>query len=567
MIPIILSWLYIVFILFATGLLLATVTDHITIALIKGIVVCTFLACVLSLFMPLSAGAGIITLVLALACLYFFRTKARALIVKYRSELQYTSWSLIILFTGYVFVVAYLSCEQPSHYDDGLYYGTTIRWLEEQGIVKGLVNINPRIAFNSTWHVLQALFSFHYVGNFNDLNGLLLLLMMMYSLGGMNRIFKRDYSLSVVMRSLLFVPVAAFHFGASHDFLLFNINYLSSPSADIPVCFLLWIVFVVVIELREVPADKRPANIALICMLSALLFSIKPSAAPVLLLCVFFFGGYVLQKKFEQAAMIAMLSSLIVVPWIVRNIIISGYLFFPFSSLDMIQVDWKLPIQHVKWFENAVKVYAINPEYDLNKPFTLSVQQWFGIWFNRLSFIQSLLFLSGIASIVLFSLLFVAGVMRKGKRFVSEQRYIILCVATAVAGSLFWFLKGPDFRLGYGFTVIITVLSLAMMFRYFLAQDIKYAGIILTIGFFYLMIFHYKGPWKDVATRMKQPLPGRKQPAAIKAMPLGNGMQMQLVNYGDSWYGPLPIANETEYYTLMPVPRGSSVKDGFKASK
>ncbi|HEX6180938.1 MAG TPA: hypothetical protein VFZ47_06800, partial [Chitinophagaceae bacterium] len=376
-----------------------------------------------------------------------------------------------------------------------------------------------------------------------------------------------DYSMSVVMRSLLFVPVAAFHFGASHDFLLFNINYLSSPSADIPVCFLLWIVFVLVIELREVAADKHSANIALICMLSALLFSIKPSAAPVLLLCVFFFGGYVLQKKFEQAGIIAMLSSLIVVPWIVRNIIISGYLFFPFSSLDMIQVDWKLPIQHVKWFENAVKVYAINPEYDLNKPFTLSVQQWFGIWFNRLSFIQSLLFLSGIASIVLFGLLFVAGVMRKGKRFVSEQRYIILCVATAVAGSLFWFLKGPDFRLGYGFTVIITVLSLAMMFRYFLADDIKYAGIIFTIGFFYLMIFHYKGPWKDFATRIKQPLPERKQPAAIKAMPLGNGMQMQLVNYGDSWYGPLPIANETEYYTLMPVPRGSSVKHGFKASK
>ncbi len=567
MIPVILSWLFISLVLFATGLLLAAITDHISVVLIKGMFVCTFIGCVLSLFMPLSLLAATITLVLASISLVIFRKKAGSLLIKFRKDFGNTSWFLVLLFTGYVIIVALLSTSEPSHYDDGLYYGTTIKWLEQEGIVKGIVNINPRIGFNSSWHVLQALFSFHYIGNFNDLNGFLLLGMMLYSLGGLNRLMKKDYALSAIVRSLLFVAVAGFHYGASHDYLLLNVNYLSSPSADIPVCLLLWLIFTWLIELAELPADKRGPNILFIVVVSAWLFSIKPSAAPVLILCVYFFVGNILQKKFRNASQMIILASLIVVPWVARNIIISGYLFFPFSSLDIIPVDWKLPIQHVKWFENAVKVYAIDPEYDLNKPFAVPVGQWFGAWFGRLSFIQSLLFMAGIVSMVLFMVLLVAGVLRKGKTFVREQQYLVLCVVTAIAGCLFWFFKGPDFRLGYGFIVILTILSLATMLRFFLLQDVRYAAYVLMVAFFYLLIFHYKGSWKELGKRLQQPLPERKLPQSTKTVTTGNGITIYLVNYGDSWYGPLPIVNETEYYTINPIPRGPSLKDGFKASK
>ena len=67
-------------------------------------------------------------------------------------------------------------------------------------------------------------------------------------------------------------------------------------------------------------------------------------------------------------------------PWIARNIIVSGYPVFPLPVTDVLQVDWKLPVHHVQWQENAVKVYAINPEYDLNKPFTMPFLQWFPVW-------------------------------------------------------------------------------------------------------------------------------------------------------------------------------------------
>ena len=53
----------------------------------------------------------------------------------------------------------------------------------------------------------------------------------------------------------------------------------------------------------------------------------------------------------------------------------------------------------------------------------------------------------------------------------------------------------------------------------------------------------------------------------MKTVTAGNGITIYLVNYGESWYGPLPIANDSEYYTINPILRGTSLKDGFKASK
>ena len=56
-------------------------------------------------------------------------------------------------------------------------------------------------------------------------------------------------------------------------------------------------------------------------------------------------------------------------------------------------------------------------------------------------------------------------------------------------------------------------------------------------------------------------------PEKFSEVKLSNGVVVQLVFNGDSWYAPLPVANNNEFYTIIPEPRGKSVKDGFKATQ
>src|SRR5215213_1640072 len=239
MLLIILSWIYISFIFFSLGLCVQAMVQRIihknnqpvlkapsvVIVLLQGMVATAVFASLLSFIMPLSAWANLLMLSMSIACMAIFKKERAAVVARCRSDCRFTTRLLRIIFLFFVVVVAYLASQVSSHYDDGLYYATTIKWIEEYGTVKGLANVNPRIGFNSTWLLLQALFSFHYLrlGNFNDLNGLLLLYVLMYSLGALNSLFLRDYSISTIVRALLVLPLAAFHFGASNDFILFNV--------------------------------------------------------------------------------------------------------------------------------------------------------------------------------------------------------------------------------------------------------------------------------------------------------------------------------------------------------
>lgn len=583
MLLVILSWIYISFIFFGFGVGVMTLMQrvgkrtstgvpttvpHTAIVLLLGMVATAITASILSLIMPLGALANALILLIAIACIALQRKNARAIRAQCRSEINSVPRLLAVLFLGFIIVFAFLSAQPPSHYDEGLYYGTTIKWMEEYGTVKGIANVNTRIGFNSTWMLLNALFSFQYLhlGNFNDLNGLLLLYVFSYSFGALDRLYRRDYRISVIVRALLVIPLAAFHFGASSDFILFNVNFLSSPTADIPVCVLLWLVFVWLLELGERPAHEFDQRVFIIIIISTFLFIVKPSAAPVLLTCVFFFLYYISKKRFAYAGLACVIALLIVAPWIARNIFISGYLVFPFSAVDVINADWKIPIQHAKWHENAVRVFAIDAKYDLDKPFTQTLSQWVPGWFGRLTFIQSLMVVFTCASIVIFAFIFIIRSFQKGKAFIVANRYFIFAVIVALAGAVFWFAKGPDPRLGYGFTGMLVMLLLAAMLQYFLDRDVRFFGWFITLFLIYILAFYYRNTFKEtVRSAWKKGLPERRLPEKMEQAPVGNGIIMHIAPNQDLWYAPLPAADKNEFSTIQPVPRGTSISKGFKS--
>lgn len=72
---------------------------------------------------------------------------------------------------------------EPMQYDTGLYHSQAIRWIEEFAVVPGLGNLHMRLAYNSAFMCLQALFSLGwFVGqSLHTLNGFCCLAALAYT--------------------------------------------------------------------------------------------------------------------------------------------------------------------------------------------------------------------------------------------------------------------------------------------------------------------------------------------------------------------------------------------------
>ncbi|MBC7903452.1 MAG: hypothetical protein H7Y27_08510 [Gemmatimonadaceae bacterium] len=576
MISVILSWLFISILAFCIGTgfhaLLTrseTTTDkkllHFTVCCITGLLVIAFLSTLYCLFLPLDIFSNLFLCIIAFCAAWLGRKQLKAAIRYNLDQIRSTGWFTIFLLIAFTFVLAYLSYLPSSHYDDGLYYSTSIKWLEEYGTVKGLANINTRIGYDSSWFILQASFGFRWLkaGLFNDLNGLMCLYVFAYSLGGMRRLANGDTSIANGLRALCFLPLLAYHFGSGSDFMLFNVNFLSSSTADLPVCLITWMIFILYAEGAEHGMPNRPRQWLLIFYIMILL-TIKLSSAPLLLLPALFVVNIMRRRNWSLLFLTSGFAALTVVPWLIRNVMVSGYIVFPFSALDFFEVDWKVPIEHARYHENAVMAYAVDPKFDFNTKFRASVSEWFPGWFDRLFYIQAVVFSAVVIQSVVFVSIAAFQLFKRNYWWFQNNFSNIFFSVTAFAGITFWFMKGPDFRFGYGFAGIYLLLGLTLMFRYFLEGRFKFVGNLVYLCTFLILVIHYKPAFKSMPKVLFKPPVPYRMPENMKVA--REGLQKFILTEGESWNAELPACNESEYLLIKPTLRGKSIKEGFRAS-
>ena len=64
------------------------------------------------------------------------------------------------------------------------------------------------------------------------------------------------------------------------------------------------------------------------------------------------------EKRYGQIAVYIMLGLLAVFPYLARNVILSGWLVYPFPSIDLFSFDWKIPAGEARYDAEEIKVYA-----------------------------------------------------------------------------------------------------------------------------------------------------------------------------------------------------------------
>lgn len=588
MIFIILSWIYITAISFVigfsfTGLIrrLFSTQDkaplHFTLVCINGLIATSFIISIWSLFYKVDLLANLAMLALSLIAFIASRKSIADTWKQYWGEVKSASRINWFFFLVFVFVMAGIAYIPTSHADDAGAFAPLIRWIQEYKATPGIANLEGRFGYNSTWFQLQALYGFAFLkaGLFNDLNGLLFLLVLLYALQGVEKLLKDKRSFRNFLQAFFFLPLLPLYFGATDDVFLYSIQFFTCPTYDIPVTFITWLVFLLFLNLKaEEGRSSNSISPYLIVIYIAYLVTVKLNAVPLGILELFIVGKLLWQKKYRNVITACLTGVGLIIPWMARTVISCGFLLFPYSGLDVLPVDWKLPVTYVRLIENSVMTWAIDPDiYGSTaytngvKPFSVSVTEWFPFWFEKLNFIDSVIFYSTVCCSAGFFLYGLLRLIRTGKSFIAQNAAHIVLYVTILSGIGLWFFKGPLFRYGYMYLVFGNMIMFSGFVYYFLRDyKSKYVGWAIWAFFLGTSFYYYKKTWNDCRKSFFKAVPGVTIPSYTR-QDMGNGLFINVVDGPTCGHVPPPCSPKFIFDLLRPTYRGNTVTDGFRTQR
>ena len=352
----------------------------------------------------------------------------------------------------------------PSNiYDTGLYHVQTLKWAQSYPVVPGLGNVHGRLAYNSSYFLYAAMLDAgEWAGRAHHLaGGLLMAVLLAYSIRNLAGLFsargtERIYRL---FYALLLAPVIIEAAG----------GIISSYSTDLP-AFVLGVVAsgeLLRFLLRRGQTDRQGDRLSLLFLAAVMCagIAVKPSFAAfgitALLVALAAWlvdrGGRARRETLTTLGWLAALSAVILIPWMARGVILSGYPFYP-SVFAAFNVPWRVPrslvIAEANWIRSwprAASVFWAD---------VLSNWNWLRAWADGLP--QDVLRALGIAIAAGLSALFVPrSAEGREKRRLPTGLFLL----PAVISLVFWFngAPAPKSAMGAFWTLAAGAAALALV--------------------------------------------------------------------------------------------------------
>ncbi len=387
------------------------------------------------------------TILLGIFCIIVIFIYHRRLFEYFKELGRRIGWKRVLLCAIIILIMVYFTCGQVFQYDTDLYHAQFIRWIEEYGVVKGLGNLHNRFAYNSAFFPLQALYSFSFLLNrsLHTLNGFVAAILLCYSIGTLrwwrgNKLAVSDM-FKLALSVYLFLP----------DTLL----SISSPGSDI-----LTLAMVLYIASRWAMLIEENCTEAfeygLLCLLAVWAVTLKLSAGLLVLLAVYPAVLLIKQKRYKQMIALIISGIVIVVPFLTRNIFISGYLLYPYSSIDLFSVDWKMLSSVAS--NDSIEIMAWGRGIKNFASYESPISVWMPIWYDKLSLIyQVLVWLNA------FCILITLGSFPK---LVKRKKWgMVTLMAVCLLSLLMWWLTSPLVRYGVVYMMLLPAIWLGMIFK------------------------------------------------------------------------------------------------------
>lgn len=448
MLFVLLNWGIILITAYCTGFAGMTAADRIFhyrvkkagSCLVAGLVGATVYAQFFSLFWRVSWEAMLIWCVFSLISVI--------LLHRQMEEQIRTGWKSLgtgrkIFLLGMVLLIAYFTSRGTFISDTNLYHAQSIRWIEEYGVLKGLGNIQSRASYNSSFFCLSALYSMKYLfgQSMHAVQGLMACILAA-SCMDIACAWKRK-------RPVLsdFARVGAIYY------LTLLYQELMSPSSDFAVMIILFWMIIRWLELLEAEEESE-VPYALLCIAGVYTVTLKLTAGLILILLVRPLGKLIREKKWRNLTIYFITGLFTALPFLIRNVIISGWLLYPFTGLDLFQVDWKVPrvIADADAFQIKSWGKGIH-EYGMYEALPTT---WIPNWFRTmLSATERLLLLADAAALCIILVWCIRKVLHGAKT--EWSRFLVMI--TVSVSFLFWLLSAPLTRYGYVYILLLPLIT------------------------------------------------------------------------------------------------------------
>ena len=408
-----------------------------------GIAVAGFYAQVWSIFGGVSAAAFVVYALLALAAAVVLfarggrRTQADRVPARVCAlDSGSARYAQVALTIALVMVFAYAASRGYIHYDTDLYHAQSIHWIEKYGAVRGLGNLHTRLGYNSAAFPLTALFSFSFLGgqSYHAVSGYLALMLALESF----RLFtQRGRLLSFRLLPSDFVRLSALFY------LFAVIDEIVSPASDYyMVCFAFYIFIRFSDDGKDEAqmADDAPLHLDIVLsFLAVFTVTIKLSAAMILLISLLPVAQLLRRKDFRRIAVTAILCAGSAAPFFIRNVILTGYLVYPFPKLDLFQ---KVPAGLAA--SDAAEIAAYGKGITDPSHFGDSISVWLRPWFAAQAGVDRFAILSGAVLVIPAAVVLLLEIRRREQGAARQLVLLGVCLACTV----FWFAQAPLLRYG-----------------------------------------------------------------------------------------------------------------------
>lgn len=522
---------------------------------ISGLIGLTLLTQIFALFIPIGNTFSLLTFsLLAVSALSMRKAFGRLLRQAISEIIAISFFGKVCLFCLWVIILMLNS--GPLIMDDTeSYHIQMVQWIEQYGSVPGIANLHERFGFNSSWFSSIAVFHFSFkkINNFTALNGTLSLWFCTYFI---SLAFNRYKSNAAVCFAALFTLILSF---ASWPIIrgnaaTTNYDYIS-----------MLIVVVLCIETYLYASKEQDFNFSSEWLIwPVYLFTVRIINFPLLLISIFAAVYLLRNNRWQRFIVFSFISALLVFPFITRNIIVSGYPFYPSPFMDYFNVDWKTPPEVLNNLLHFIKYYNRVSDGVLGIETTASMDglTWIPSWFRYMAVYNHIIFIPGIAGIIMMCI----AAFKNAKRFFIPNQVIVLSILVWL---LCWFFIAPDPRFVHG--CLVAGIFFLFIFIYYKMREgmrhkiIKTAAITLLVSI--LPYVFYKGIRNDSLVNWLIPV-ALPQPD-VKTEQIG-GVLIRIPekingNWNPRCYGtPLPCL-----YFVYPglEPRGNSIRQGFRIKK
>ncbi len=462
MLVVILSWIYISLITLVLGIvvnrLLCKVIGiddlykgNIIAYIMIGFAASTVYAEVFSLFGGVAALCHILLLIIVIVSIAF-DTKTRDSLLKCLGMAKKTAISYEgIFYLIFIIFIAFYTSRGNFHTDTGIYHAQAIHYIEEYGVIKGLANIQLHLGYNSSYLPFCALYTFSWIPGIGANAGGSLAL---HTVTGWIGIVGFIYSGYGLRRWKMHSDhLADFAKIAFLIYIFTNITGFMSPATDYSSLMICHYILCAWLEMRE-DSELGTYRSGMLSVLALFAASMKLSAAALVLIVIYPLIKLIKGRKWRQLSMFIVTGFIVFLPFLIRNVILTGWLLYPFGAIDLFNVEWKVPLEYLQNDSAQITVWG-RCLFDVSK-IDMPISQWLPIWWEGQSDYGQMIIYGVILSVVMFTVTFFYAL----KRRVKINSLFVIYLFSLYTNIAFWFLTAPFIRYGLAFLLTAPLVSI-----------------------------------------------------------------------------------------------------------